>query len=248
MLKFKDVYNVNVKIIHYLNKRLKESKRNGVLEYPVYVRVSYGRKNERVKSDWIVHPCSEYDFENDKYLLELKQYESEIISEILKKCDDKHFYLSARLGHSRNHITEIFLGYMFDKYEIIEQIISFVSEKTKISKTILNPYFRTELNANEWKELYEKDIFTTKTKEKVMYLSMLLEFEEKNYPPLPNNVFGYRAGCIFVSHEWKNKNKKAEFMQFAEKKNILQKNKLIEITRKFESKIMENSTFDARFI
>lgn len=238
---------VNVKITHYLNKRLKPTLIKNVLEYPVYVRVSYGRNNDRIKSDWFVHPCSEYDFENDKHILELKQYESEIISDILKNSDDKHFYLSARLGHSKNHITEIFLGYMFDKYEIIEQITSFVSEKTKISKTILNPYFRTELDANEWKELYEKDIFTTETKEKVMYLSMLLEFEEKHYPPLPDNVFGYRAGCIFVFHEWKNKNKKVEFMQFAEKKNVLQKNKLVEITKKFEYNLQENSTFDARF-
>jgi hypothetical protein len=57
-----------ITIKHYLNKRLSRSVRNGIVEYHVYVRVSYGRKNERIKSDWIVHPCSEYDFENDKYI------------------------------------------------------------------------------------------------------------------------------------------------------------------------------------
>ena len=239
-----DIYKI--KIIHYLNKKLKASERNGILEYPVYVRVSYGRKNERIKSDWIVHPCSEYDFENDKHISELKQYENDIIRDILKRSNDEHFYLSARLGHTTTRLTDIYMD-MFDKYEIKEQVISFISEKTKISKSILTPYFRTELEAEQWKELYEKDVFTKETKEKVMYLYMLLEFENKHYPPLPDNVFGYRAGCIFVFHEWESKNKKAEFLKFAESKNILEKNILLELTQKFEHILQEINTFDFRF-
>jgi hypothetical protein len=237
----------NIKITHYLNKRLKATQRYGVLEYPVYIRVSYGRKNERVKSDWIVHPCSEFDFEDDKYILELNQYENEIIKYILKGHDDEYFNLSARLGHSQAYLTEIFLGYMFDKYEIKDQIIAFISEKTNISKSILNPYVKDELSSKEWKELYSKEIFNNNTKEKIVYLSMLLEFKEKNYPPLPDEVFGYRAGCIFVFHEWKNKNKKAEFLKFAEKKNILKKDRLIELTNIFEDNIQKHNTFDMRF-
>ena len=234
----------NFKITHYLNKRLKESKRNGILEYPVYVRVSYGRKNERVKSAWIVHPCSEYDFENNKYILELKQYENEIIRDILKRHDDEHFILSTRLRWSQTKLTGIFLGCMFEKYEINKQIISFVSKKTGINESIFYRYLINELDSKKWIELYEKDIFTTETKEKVMYLSMLLKFEENNYPRLPENVFGFRAGCEFVFHEWKNKNKKTMFLKFAENENILEKYILIKLTNDFEDKIQEYSTFD----
>lgn len=235
-----------ITVKHYLNKRLRPSFINGVFEYPVYLRVSYGRKNERVKSDWIVHTCSEHDFHNDIHIIELKQYESEIVSDIVKQAGDKEFNLSARLSHSKNNISDIFLGYMFDKHEIKNQIIDYVSIKADISKSILNPYFNTELHYYQWTELYEKEIFNDKTKEKIIYLSMLLEFEEINYPLLGDNVFGYRAGCIFVFHEWENRNKETDFIRFAESKNILSLKQLKEITKKFNSMLLLNNMFDLR--
>ena len=73
-----------------------------------------------------------------------------------------------------------------------------------------------------------------------------MEFENKFYPILPDNVFGYRAGCLFITHEWKYRNKKAEFLSFAENKQILSENEIIDITKEFESNILENSTFDFR--
>jgi hypothetical protein len=182
------------------------------------------------------------------YLLALKQYESEIIADILNEIDNENFNLRARLQHSQSLMTEIFLGFMFDKYEIKEQVILFINKKTEISKSILQPYFSDNyLRANEWKELYEKNIFNKETKQKVIYLSLLMEFEENNYPPLPDNVSGYRAGCIFVSHEWKNKDKKSEFLSFAEREKILSIKELEDITEKFEHNIQENSTFNFRF-
>lgn len=237
-----------ITIQHYLNKKLKHSVRNGITEYSVYVRVSYGRKNERIKSDWIMHPCSEYDFENNKQILELKQYESDIITDILKNNDNEKFNLSARLQHSQCSVTDIFIDYMFDKYEIKEQLISFISSKAEISSSILNPYFRDDyLRSNEWKELGDKDIFKKATRQKVIYLAMLMEFEEDNYPPLPDEVFGLKAGCIFVSYEWNNKNKKSEFLDFAEKKKNLSKKDLTEITKTFDIAIHKQGVFDFRF-
>ena len=235
-----------ITVKHYLNKRLRASFFNNALEYPVYVRVSYGRKNERIKSDWIVHPCSEYDFENNEHIIKLKEYESEIINDIIEMSGDNDFDLSARLGCSQDYITELFKDFMFDKNEIKEQVINYVSEKANISKSILNPYFRNELSFEGWRELYEKNVFNDETKEKVIYLSMLLEFEEENYPPLPQTVMGYRAGCDFVFHEWKNKKKEIEFLEFAKKKNILPLSKTQKITKEFNNKILINNTSDFR--
>lgn len=238
----------NYTIVHYLNKRLKPSVVNGVLEYPVYVRVSYERKNERIKSDWIVHTCSDYNFENDKQILDLKKYETEIITDILRDSKDEHFNLSARLGHSQNYITDIFLGYMFDKNEVKNQIINFVNKKTGISCDILTPFFRLDyFKTNHWKELFEKDIFSESTKDRVKYLYMLYLFKEKHYPPLEDNIFGYKAGCIFIYHEWKNKNKEKEFLKFAKKHNLLNSSALNEITKGLNDSLLLNSKFDIRF-
>jgi hypothetical protein len=74
-----------------------------------------------------------------------------------------------------------------------------------------------------------------------------MEFENIFYPPLEENVFGYRAGCIFVCHEWKNKNKKEEFLIFAENQKILLENEIKNITNDFEINMLKNNTFDYRF-
>ena len=236
-----------ITVEHYLNEKLKPLFRKGALEYSVYLRVSYARRNERIKSRWIVHPCSENDFINDKHIVELKKYESEIINNIIDKVGANKFNLKARLSYSQMIIPDIFVSDMFDKHEIKNQIIDYISVKADINKSILNPYFNTELNYNEWRELYEKEIFCDITKDKVMYLSMLLEFEEIKYPPLADNIFGYRAGCIFIPHEWDYKNVEQEFIEFAKNKNILPRKKLEIITLEFNSILLEHSTSDIGF-
>ena len=171
-----------INIVHYLNKRLKPSHVNGQLEYPVYVRVSYDRKNERVKSVWLNYTCSENDFHNDKRIIALKQYEAEIIEDIINSNDDKtSIVLKARLENSQIEVTNIFLNWMFQKDEIKNQLIEYISNKANISKDILNPFFRVELNSEQWRELFNKDIFKQPTQDKIKYLYMLLSFEILNY-------------------------------------------------------------------
>lgn len=236
-----------ITIKHYLNTNLKPSYSNGVLEYPVYFRVSHNRKNERIKSDWIVHSCSESDFANDIHIAQLIEYETDIISDIIEKAGDKDFNLRARLINSKAEIVSIFLGYMFDKHEIKNQIIDFVSKKADISKSILSPYFNDEYTSEEWQELYTKGVFNEVTRDKIIYLSMLIDFEQKEYPPQSDEIFGYRAGCLFIPYEWRNKNKEQKFMEFAEKADILPKNKLLEITEKFNIMLLKYSTLDVAF-
>lgn len=237
-----------ITVTHYLNKRLKPSFIKKEIAYPVYLRVSNGRKNERIKSDWIVHKCSEYDFENHKDIVGLKEYEAEIIQDIFLIAGDREFDLSARLGHSKTDITQVFQGYMFEKREITEQVISYISRKADIRDSILSSYVREELKYYEWKELCDKRVFNEKTTEKVLYLSMLLEFEELKYPFSFDEhfEFGYKAGCIFVFHEWKNKNKEQEFLEFAEMKDFLPVGKVKDITNTFNDMLLEFSTFDIR--
>lgn len=236
-----------ITVKHYLNTNLKPSYRNNTLEYPVYFRVSHNRKNERIKSDWVVHPCSEYDFANDIHIAKLIEYETDIISDIIEMARDSDFNLRARLLNSKTSIISIFLDWMFDKYEIKDQIIDFVSRKADISKSILNPYFTNEHTSEEWQELYAKGVFNDSTKDKIIYLSMLIEFKKLEYPPLANEIFGYRAGCEFIYHEWKNKTAEQRFLKYAEQKGILQKNRLLEITKKFKTMLLEHSTLDIAF-
>ena len=231
-----------ITVTHYLNKRLKESMCNGVIEYSVYLRASYGRKHEQIKSDWIVHPCSENDFINDKNIIELKKYESEIAYNIIEKSKDFEFNLRSRLNHSKKSIPNIFLENMFDRYEVKDQIIGYISEKADISKSILCPYFKGEHRPEEWFELSEKGVFCDTTKEKVLYLSILLEFEEIKYPPLSDNILGYRAGCIFIPHEWNYKNIEQSFIEFAKEKNILSHKQLEVITKEFNNKLQHRSS------
>lgn len=233
-----------VKIIHYLNKRLKPSFRNGAVEYPVYVRVSYGRKNERLKSVWIIHPCSENDFMNDSRIIELMTYESEIINDIIQSANNDDYILSARLGHSKVSIIDIFLDSMFTKNEIKSQVINYICNKSNISKSILNPFFKFDnLNADQWKELIEKDIFTEATKERIKYLYLLLKYEDTEFL-VNNNLYELRAGNFFVYHEWKNKNKSNLFLKFALNEKILPKESLFNITKEFDHILQIYSKID----
>lgn len=74
---------VNIIIKHYLNKRLKPHLINEVIKYPVYVRVTYLRKNHKIKSQWINYPISEFEFKHDKRIKKIIEYETQIINEIL---------------------------------------------------------------------------------------------------------------------------------------------------------------------
>lgn len=230
-----------INIVHYLNKRLKPSHVNGQLEYPVYVRVSYDRKNERVKSVWINHTCSENDFQHDKRIVALKQYEAEIIEDIINFKDDKtHIVLKSRLSMSQKGVTNIFLENMFQKDEIKNQLIEYISNHANISKGILNPFFRIELNSEQWRELFNKDIFKQSTHDKIKYLYMLLSFESLNY----NTDSLYTAGCLFVYHEWKNKNKEKEFLKYAVRLGLLSNEVLKELTKTFNEMLISIMTFD----
>ena len=71
----------NYIITHYLNKKLKPIIQNGVEKYPVYVRVSYGRSNDRIRSEKIKSYCTEYELLNNKEIIKLKNKEIKEINE-----------------------------------------------------------------------------------------------------------------------------------------------------------------------
>ena len=77
---------LKVSVKHYINKKLKYSMGVGIYEgepaYPVYIRISYGRKNQRIKSLWIHHDVTEKEFEKDERVKRIIKYESDIIEYI----------------------------------------------------------------------------------------------------------------------------------------------------------------------
>lgn len=232
-----------VTIQHYLNKRLKPSPNGDLLEYPVYVRVSYGRKNERLKSEWIIHPCSDFDFENNKGLLDLIEYEAKIIRFIFEIKKDGSFNLSSRLSLSTDSVTQHYLGWVLDSNEIVKAIIVYISDKTGLSEGILNPYVRIELCGNEWLELANKNIFTKDTSDRVVYFSMLLDFEKEFYPYTVGR-YGYVAAVELVYYLWEKEGGKEKFCTYAKARGLLSIDTLNQITELFDKCLYSTYTFD----
>ena len=235
-----------ITVSHYLNKKLKPTKGvgyyEGELAYPVYIRVSYERTNQRIKSKWIHFDVTEREFETDKRIQEVKAYETEIINDIFQCQNTTNFDdISAKLKFYLDSLIELYIKLTLPKKDITEYILCFICLKTGLNKHVLNPYISykdiIDYSHTDWYELLNKDIFPDPLKNKIIYLALLKEFESVYYE---KDAEDYEVGNILNYHEWKNKGAKKNFLHFAAEKNLLDSSILIEITDAFNLSIKQD--------
>lgn len=236
---------VKITIKHYLNTKLKPHLIMGVLKYPVYVRVTYGRKNSRFTSQWINYPISEKEFETNKTILDLVEYETQIINEILTNGKNpENANLISRLRYSTEPVSECFLGWTFDPKEAKEQILSFIIKKTELNEAVINPFVRVDyIDSVGWIDLVEKEVFNDETKQKALFLALLLDFEQEYYPVTSKE---YEANGIWNFYEWRKNNGKNRFLEYAKKRKLMSIDEVEKIIELFDNDIIEWSSFDMR--
>jgi len=223
----------NYIITHYLNKKLKPIIQNGVEKYPVYVRVSYGRSNDRIRSEKIKSYCTEYELLNNKEIIKLKNKEIKEINEVLNSNID---WIKSGLGNIlkwyKTEIIDCYIEFMINEKEIKNKIIDFINERTGFKTKIVNPYIRIkQYEFEEWIELINNDLFDKFEKCKIIYLAYLLKFENDFYINEKQIRFDFR--------EWKGNNIKEKFIYYLEKLQIIDKNEILEITKEFENQMIE---------
>lgn len=230
---------VKVTVSHYLNKKLKPTKGigyyEGELAYPVYIRISYERANQRIRSRWIHFDVTDREFEEDKRIQEVKLYETEIISDILQSQESSNFdNIGAKLNYYLDNLIELYVKMMIRKKEIVEYILNFICSKTGLNRHILNPYVSyndiVDYSHDDWYELIDKNVIPDSMKNTIIFLALLNEFEAMYYK---DEADDYEVGNILNYHEWKNKGAQKRFLDFANDKALLNNPTLIEMVEAF---------------
>ena len=167
---------VNIIVKHYLNKKLKPHFINGEIKYPLYIRVTFGRKNSRISSQWLAFPISDNEFENDKRIKKIIDYENQIIKEILTNGKNpESANLISRLRYSTEPVSECFLGWTLIEKEVKEQIIRFINIKTELNEKVITPFVKLDyINSIGWVEMCEKGVFNDETKQILHNICSLL--------------------------------------------------------------------------
>lgn len=236
---------LNIIVKHYLNKRLKPLNINGLEKYPVYIRVTYARKNHKINSTWIVHKLSEYEFENDLKIQQIKEYESDLIKDILTNGKDiDNVNLRSRLLYTQQQVSECFFEWTLGIQDIKQELINYMSNNTGLSKEIFEKYVRlADLYYPYWLELANKKIFDEQTEKRLIYFALLLKFESLYYP---NNSFDFAPGEICNYYEWGKLNIKKKFLSFVKNENLLPNEEINNITEVFDNHLIEWRSFDMR--
>lgn len=238
---------LKVSVKHYINKQLKYSMGVGNYEgepaYPVYIRISYGRKNQRIKSLWIHHDVTEKEFENDERVKRIIKYESDIIEYIFSNQLNDDFDVKSKFAMYLDDILNSYIGWVINIKEVISEMISYISTKSGIDPHMLNPfltntYLSEYYTYSDWYGLAQMNIFTDDIKSKIIYLSILMEFISINYK---DDKEDYEVGSVLNFYEWRRKDGEANFLSFAYKKGLLDKNIINEITKTFNVCMEERS-------
>lgn len=230
---------IKVTVTHYLNKKLKPTHGVGIYAgepaYPVYIRISFGRKNQRIKSKWINFDATEKEFEIDNRIQEIKAYEAAVISDIFRHQDRDDFDIGTKLTLYLEDIIEHYIGWIIQKDEITTCITDFICSKTGLNKHVLNPYVSyksiVDYSHEDWYELLDKNVFPEVLKNKILYLAILNEFKSINYK---DEALEYEVGKILNYHEWKNRGAQSAFICFAENKKVIEHSVINEITELFD--------------
>jgi len=216
--------------------RLKPHLINDVIKYPVYIRVTFKRENQRFASQWINYPLTENEFNNTQRIKDLCNYEKSIIEFIIdssKNIDEIN--ISSRLTKSVDSVIECFIDTTLNIKETKNQIINYIIEKTELTETIINPYVNFDyLKCEDWNLLNQKVNFDDETKKRVYYLAMLIEFENKKYK---SDSDKYEVNGILNFYEWEAKSAKTKFIDFAKLKNFINNETILKITQLFDLQI-----------
>jgi hypothetical protein len=236
---------LNIIVRHYLNKRLKPLIVNGIEKFPVYVRVTYARKNHKINSIWLNHKLSDFEFVNDTKVQTSKSYEAELIKDIISnglKLDD--LSISSRILFTQEYVSKCFFDWTLEIKEIKERLIKYISEKTNLSIEIFERYVRlTDLYPENWIELASKEIFNSSVKNRIIYFATLLKFESLYYP---DNSDEWTPGLICNYFEWEKLNVRSRFLDFIKKENLLSEDVINEMTKKFDNHLIEWRSCDFR--
>jgi len=228
---------------HYLNTKLKPHIIDGVLKYPVYVRATFLRQNQRFVSEWINYLISEVEFENDQRIINLCNYEKSIIQYVIESGRKiETINIKSRISQSTRSIVECFIEITLKPKQTKNIIINYITEKTGLTKTIISPYVNFDyMNFNDWILLTQKVDFDDETQKNALFLAMLLEFEEKEYPTKSNE---YEVGQIINFYEWEVKNAKTKFVKFAKTKNFINNKDILKIIQNIDNHLIEWFSFD----
>ncbi len=225
-----------ITVKHYLNTRLKPLLVGEVVKYPIYVRVTFKRENHKIKSLWIQNHLSEYEFENDKKVKELIEYEKNIITEIIIiEREAENIPLNNRLIYSTLPIRDCFFGHHL-KQDIERQLLELITYKTGISSKLINlniGYY----NYNLWIESIDKNIFDDETQTKSLLFKMLLEFESKHFTTEVKD--NYEVGELLNFYEWMKNNAKENFISYTSERNLINKIEVKKLVQLFDNDLIE---------
>ena len=217
-----------ITVKHYLNSRLKPLLVGEVVKYPVYVSANYKGHDHKFKSIWIKNRLSETEFQDNKTIKELIEYEKNIINEIvIFEREAVNIDFNSHLLHSTFSITNLFLrGVLI--VEMIEQLLEFIEEKTKLDLEFINLNINWN-NLKFWVNSMNSEIYKPETQTKIRYYFMLLMFEDNYYTPTENNVL--TAGSVLNFYEWKKNGAREKFIKFATEKDFSSNSDLISLTQ-----------------
>lgn len=235
-----------VTVSHYLNKKLKPTEGVGFYKgepaYPVYIRISYERANQRIRSRWIHFDVTDREFEFDKRIQEVKLYETEIINDILQSQESSSFEdIGAKLRFYLGNLIQLYINMVIQRKEIVECILSYICAKTGLNRHLLNPYVSSDdiadYSHDDWYELITKDVIPDSMRNSIIFLALLNEFEAMYYK---HEADDYEVGNILNYHEWKNKGAQKRFFDFANDKALLNNSTLTEMIEAFNLLIKQD--------
>jgi len=223
-----------ITVKHYLNTRLKPLLVGEVVKYPVYVSANYKGHDHKFKSIWIKNRLSETEFQDNKTIKELIEYEKNIINEIvIFEREVVNIDFNLHLFHSTFSIVNLFLrGSLIT--EMIEQLLKFIEDKTGLDLEFI------ELNINFksvkfWVNSMNSNIYKKETQTKIRYYFMLLMFEDNFFTPSENNEL--IVGKVLNFYEWKKNGAREKFIKFATEKDFSSNSDLISLTQTHDNMI-----------
>lgn len=231
-----------ITIKHYLNKRLKQ--KNGC--YPVYVKVTYKRKNTNFKSTFL-YSLYENEFDNDQVIQKLKYTEVNLIEFIVKigirinsNFNITDIPISEIVNFWGGSLVNKFHLFFLDTDTIMTPIISFLSEKSGILFDDLKHFFISRPELNEILNIKEYGIYDSRTLDLITYYELLIAFEELHYPEYDNTVIE-KLSIVRGNHlnvfEWFSDNIHHKFVKYSMSHSQLSKEKILDISEKFNDKI-----------
>jgi hypothetical protein len=206
-----------ITVKHYLNDKLKANGFTERKKFPIYVRVSFLRKNFRFRSTFLKWYYSDIDFE-DIDNLKAMQYETEIINFIVTKNEDiqdlsDYLYL---LKYDIIHIVKqnILTGRVFENLNFYEKITieinNLISSKTKINIDAISYISKidNEINNNFFTLIDENLLTNSDLKRYISFTKSLLNFQNET-----------SKNHYFNCYEWKYNKGKLKFIEYSKENN-----------------------------